>query len=181
MLHCERGFAVLVAVRSLPFPSKPFPRRITSKMPKENTKSKNSQHRVCESHSTIWWRGPLMSFQYSPYPTPSASAGPSVLTRSRRIRQPEDKGPPHSRGSLISNPTASVWTEGSSTAEVWRYLCIRELDLKCLYAMNHTKPIAINLENVRSVVPKPSTSTGAGETTQKKRATTATHQVRAHY
>ena len=39
--------------------------------------------------------------------------------------------------------------------------------------------MAIDLENVRAVVLKPSTSTGPGEITEKGRVA-ATHKVRAH-
>jgi len=39
--------------------------------------------------------------------------------------------------------------------------------------------MAIDLENVRAVVLKPSTFTGPGETTREGRAA-ATHEVRAH-
>jgi len=46
-------------------------------------------------------RGTLMSFQHSPYPTPSASEGPSVLTRSRRRREQEAERPPYPHGSFM--------------------------------------------------------------------------------
>ena len=123
-----------------------------------------------------------MSFQHSPYPTPSASGGPSVLTRSqRRRRQQEAEGPPQSYEPLVANPTPSVGSEGSSAVfeEVRRDLCIRELDLKGLHAANNSQPMAIDLENVTAVVVEPSIFTDPGEITGKGRVP-ATHEVRAH-
>ena len=69
------------------------------------------------------------SSQYSPYQTPSASGGPSVLTRSLRRRHAER---PQLYEPFVANPTASAGNEASSAVleVVRRYLCTRGLDLK---------------------------------------------------
>ena len=59
-----------------------------------------------------------MSFQHSPYSRPSASGGLSVLTRPKCIPPPETEELTHSRGLLVTNPTASVGNEGPSVVEV---------------------------------------------------------------
>ena len=80
----------------------------------------------------------------------------------------------------MANPTASVGNEESAVfEEVRRYLRIRQLDLKGIYAANDTQPMVIDLENDSSVVHKPFATTGPRETTWKGRAAT-THEVRAH-
>jgi len=53
-----------------------------------------------------------MPFQYSPYPTPSAYGGTSVLARSQRRRQQEAEGPPKSQEPFVTNPATSVGNEG---------------------------------------------------------------------
>ena len=122
-----------------------------------------------------------MSFQHPPYPTSSASGRTGVLTRSQRRRQREAEGQPQLCEPFVANPTASVGNEGLSAVfeEVRRYLRIHELDLKGVHRANHTQPMGIDLENVRTVVLELSTSTGPGETTGKERAA-ATHEVRVH-
>jgi len=55
-----------------------------------------------------------MSFQHSPYPTPSASGGSSVLTGAQRRRQQETEGPPRPSEPFVANSAASVGQEGSS-------------------------------------------------------------------
>ena len=55
-----------------------------------------------------------MLHQHTPYPTPSASGGPSVLTRSQRRQPQEAEGLPQSYEPFVANTTASVGNEGSS-------------------------------------------------------------------
>jgi len=90
-----------------------------------------------------------MSFQHSPYLTPSASGGPHVLTWSQRRRQQEAEGPPPLHEVFLSNPTTSVGNEGSSAVfeEVCHYLYIRELVLKGLHAANHS-PWKLTLKTI---------------------------------
>ena len=55
-----------------------------------------------------------MSFQYFPYPTPSASGGPSALTRSQHRQQQEAEGPPHPQEPFVVNPITPVGNEAPS-------------------------------------------------------------------
>ena len=61
LMVCERGSQAYCGsqLRSLPLPSKPSPQHIIPKMPKESTKTENSQHRVCESHNIFSSEGGL--------------------------------------------------------------------------------------------------------------------------
>ena len=122
-----------------------------------------------------------MSPQRSPHPTPFASGGTSVFTRFQRRRKQEAEGPPHTPEPFVANPTTSAGNEGPSAAfeEVRHYLPIRELDLMSLHPVNHTQPMAADLENDRAVVLKHPSSTGTGETTGKGRAA-STHEVCEH-
>ncbi|KIM56812.1 hypothetical protein SCLCIDRAFT_1220091 [Scleroderma citrinum Foug A] len=102
-------------------------------MPKENLKTADS---------------PSSQRRYSPYLTPSASGGPSALTRPRRGQDVE--GPPHPPEPWVANPTASVGNEAPSVV--------------------FQEPIAIDLEDVGAVVLKFSNVTGPTEATAKGRA-----------
>jgi len=90
-------------------------------MPKKSRNTANSQSGQRRSHSTFWSRlGALVPFQ--------------------RRRQEEGEGPLHPHEPFVANPTTSVGHEGPSSVfeEVRCYIPIRELDLKCLHAANHT-------------------------------------------
>ncbi|KIM57760.1 hypothetical protein SCLCIDRAFT_1119387 [Scleroderma citrinum Foug A] len=100
-----------------------------------------------ETHKTA--NSPSSQRRQSPYPTPTASGGHSG-------RQKEAEGPPHLYEPLVVNLTTSAENEWSSAV-------LEEF-------------MAIDLENVRAVVLKPSTSTGPGETTERGRVG-ATHKV----
>jgi len=83
-------------------------------MPKKNHKtvdSQSSQHRVCDSYRTFWWRGGLwchFSILLTHLPLP-------LLTRSQCRRQQEAKGPPHPQEPFVTNSTTSVGNEAVTT------------------------------------------------------------------